>query len=79
MNSGQSPSPQKIQVNSSTENYGQLLEWIQAKPLPPKRFRWTLQLKIKANSSAENWGQLLEWIQVNPPPRKIQVNPSAEN
>ena len=78
MNSGQPPSPQKIQVNPSAENYGQLLEWIQANPLPPKRFRWTLQLKIKANSSAENWGQLLEWIQVNPP-RKIQVNPSAEN
>ena len=54
MNSGQPPSPHKIQVNPSAENYGQLLEWIQANPLPPKRFRWTLQLKIKANSSTEN-------------------------
>ena len=82
MNSGQPPqkdSPQKIQVNPSAENSGQLLEWIQANPLPPKRFRWTLQLKIKANSSAENWEELLEWIQVNlPHPRKIQVNPSVE-
>ena len=87
MNSGQPPSPQKIQVNPSAENSGQLLEWIQANPLPPKRFRWTLQLKIKANSSAENWGQLLEWIPVNPPPERFRwtlqlnfkANSSAEN
>ena len=80
MNSGLPPTPHKIQVNPSAENSDQLLEWIQANPLPPKGFRLTLQLKIKANSSAKNWGQLLEWIQVNlPHPRKIQVNPSAEN
>ena len=79
MNYGQPPSPQKIQLNPSAENSDQLLEWIQANPIFPKRFRWTLQLKIKANSSAENWGELLEWIQVNlPHPRKIQVNPSVE-
>ena len=48
------PYPHKIQVNPSAENSDQLLEWIQANPLPPKGFRWTLQLKIKANSSAEN-------------------------
>ena len=34
----------KIKANSSTENSGQLLEWIQDNP----------PLKIKANSSAEN-------------------------
>ena len=54
MNSGLPPTPHKIQVNPSAENSDQLLEWIQANPLPPKGFRWTLQLKIKANSSAEN-------------------------
>ena len=54
MNSGLPPIPHKIQVNPSAENSDQLLEWIQANPLPPKGFRWTLQLKIKANSSAEN-------------------------
>ena len=57
-------------------------------PLPPERFRWTLQLKIKANSSTKNEGQLLEWIQANPlPPKrfrwtlqlKIKANSSAEN
>ena len=51
----------KIKANSSTENWGQLLERIQA--IPPKGgsgepFCWilrpTLQLKIKANPSAEN-------------------------
>ena len=60
MNSGQPPPPEgfrwtlqlKIKANSSTENLGQLLEWIQANP--PERFRWTLQLNFKANSSAEN-------------------------
>ena len=50
MNSGPLP-PRKIQVNPSAENWGQLLEWIQANPHhPPER---TLQ-KMKA---------LLEWIQ----------------
>ena len=42
----------KIKANSSTENEGQLLEWIQANP--PRGFRWTLLLNFKANSSAEN-------------------------
>ena len=52
----------KIKANSSTENWGQLLEWIQA--IPPLQedsgepFCWilrpTLQLKIKANSSTGN-------------------------
>ena len=51
MNSGQLPSPPKIQANSSAENWGQLLEWIQVNlPCPRKR----IQVKIKANSSAEN-------------------------
>ena len=40
MNSGQSPSLQtlqlKIKANSSTENCGQLLEWIQANQPPGK-------------------------------------------
>ena len=62
MNSGPLP-PRKIQVNPSAENWGQLLEWIQANPHhPPERLKWTLQLKIKANPSAENSDQLLEWI-----------------
>ena len=51
----------KIKANSSTENEGQLLEWIQANPHPQEDsgepFCWilrpTLQLKIKANSSAK--------------------------
>ena len=47
----------KIKANSSTENEGQLLEWIQANPQedsPCWGFRWTLLLNFKANSSAEN-------------------------
>ena len=33
MDSGQPPPPPgKIKANSSTENYGQLLEWIKANP-----------------------------------------------
>ena len=50
----------KTKANSSTENEGQLLEWIQANPQEDsgEPFCWilrpTLQLKIKANSSAEN-------------------------
>ena len=43
----------KIKANSSTENEGQLLEWIQAKSPPKERFWWTLLLNFKANSSAE--------------------------
>ena len=43
----------KIKANSSTENWGQLLEWIQAISPTPGRFRWTLLLNFKANSSAE--------------------------
>ena len=53
----------KIKANSSTENEGQLLEWIQANPPQEdsgEPFYWilrpTLQLKIEANSSAENEG-----------------------
>ena len=45
MDSGQPPSPRKIKANSSTENWGHLLQWIQANPPPGK---------IKANSSTEN-------------------------
>ena len=46
MNSGLPPTPHKIQVNPSAENSDQLLEWIQANPLPPKM--------IQVNPSAEN-------------------------
>ena len=52
----------KIEANSSTENWGQLLEWIQTNPSPQESlgepFSWilkpTLQLKIQTNSSTEN-------------------------
>ena len=42
--------PGKIKANSSTENQGQVLEWIKVNPPPLERLRPTLQLKIKAKS-----------------------------
>ena len=80
MNSGLPSTPHKIQVNPSAENSDQLLEWIQANPLPPKGFRWTLQLKIKDNS----WNEF-RWT--SPAPErfrwnlqlKIKANSSTEN
>ena len=67
----------KIKANSSTENEGQLLEWIQANP--PRGFRWTLLLNFKANSSAENEGQLFSWKLRPTLQLKIKVNSSTEN
>ena len=70
MNSSEPPPPErfkwtlqlKLKANSSTENSGQLLAWIQTNPSPQESlgepFSWilrpTLQLKIKDNSSTEN-------------------------
>ena len=85
MNSGHSPDKDSggpfswilrptLQLKNKTNSWNEF-RW----PLPPERFRWTLQLKIKANSSTKNWSQLLEWIQANQPPEKIQVNPSSNS
>ena len=89
MNSGQPPStPQKDSGEPFSWKLIPTLQlkieansWNEFQWTPPERLKWTLQLKLKANSSTKNSGQLLEWIQAKPPlpPRKIKVNPSAEN